>query len=313
MPLESIGSPLLWTAFIVFIVAMLALDLGVLHRSAHKVGFREAVTWSMVWIGLALAFNGWIYAAFGQQLAMEFLTGYLIEKALSVDNVFVFLIIFSTFAVPEQYQHRVLFWGVLGALLMRAVFIFAGTAVLETFHGAIYIFGGILLITGVKLLLQRNHEEHPERNPLFRLFQRLVPSTSQYDGQRFFTRIDGRRLATPLFAVLVLIEISDVVFAVDSIPAIFAITRDPFIVFTSNIFAILGLRALYFCISGFVSRLRYLKVGLALVLIFVAFKMLVSEFYKIPIGISLAVVFLLLAGSTVASMIPKKGGDVTLP
>ena len=313
MPIESIGSPLLWTAFIVFILAMLALDLGVFHRGAHRVGFREALTWSGVWIGLALAFNGWIYAAFGPQLAMEFLTGYLIEKALSVDNVFVFLIIFSTFAVPEKYQHRVLFWGVLGALLMRAVFIFAGAAVLEAFHGAIYIFGGILLITGVKLLLQRDHEEHPERNPLFRLFQRVVPSTSSYDGQRFFTRIDGRRLATPLFAVLVLIEISDLVFAVDSIPAIFAITRDPFIVFTSNIFAILGLRALYFCISGFISRLRYLKVGLALVLIFVAFKMLVSEFYKIPIGISLAVVFLLLAGSTVASMIPKKGGDVALP
>jgi tellurite resistance protein TerC len=306
---ESIGSPLLWTVFTAFILAMLALDLGVFHRKAHTVSFREAVTWSVVWIVLALGFNAWLYAAHGPQSGAEFLTGYLIEKALSVDNVFIFLVIFTTFGVPAQLQHRVLFWGVVGALVMRAVFIAAGTAALEAFHGVIYLFGGILLLTGIKLLVTRNKEEHPEENPLFRLFQKLVPTTSTYDGQRFFTRVGGRRLATPLFAVLVLIEITDLVFAVDSIPAIFAVTRDPFIVFTSNIFAILGLRALYFCISGFVARLRYLKLGLALVLVFVAFKMLVSEFYKVPIHVSLVAVLALLGASTVASLvIPAPAG-----
>ena len=321
MPMtETIGSPLLWSGFIVFILAMLALDLGVFHRKAHEVSFREALMWSVIWVALALGFNGWIFRAFGQQRGMEFLTGYLIEKALSVDNVFIFLIVFSTFAVPAKLQHRVLFWGVVGALVMRAIFIFAGAAALEAFHGIIYIFGGILLLTGVKLLFASDKEEHPERNPLFRLFQRLVPTATEYDGQRFFTRIGGRRVATPLLAVLVLIEITDLVFAVDSIPAIFAITRDPFIVFTSNIFAILGLRALYFCISGFVARLRYLKFGLALVLVFVALKMLVSDFYKVPIYVSLAVVIALLGGATVASLLlpggrgqstPESGGPTT--
>lgn len=255
-----------------------------------------------MWITLALVFNAWIALTYGSQRGMEFLTGYTIEKALSVDNVFVFLIVFASFRVPEALQHRVLFWGVLGALVMRGVFIAVGAAALEAFHGVIYVFGGILLITGIKLLVQRNHETDPQRNPLFRLFQRWVPSTPEYDGQRFFTRAGGRLLATPLLAVLVLIEISDLVFAVDSIPAIFAVTRDPFIVFSSNIFAILGLRALYFCISGFVAPLRYLKVGLALVLIFVAAKMLVSEWYKIPIGVSLGVVLGLLAGATLVSL-----------
>jgi tellurite resistance protein TerC len=300
---DSIGSPLLWTVFSAVILVLLALDLGVFHRHAHVVRFREAVTWSAVWVGLALAFNGWIYVQHGPERGMEFLTGYLIEKALSVDNVFVFLVIFTSFAVPADLQHRVLFWGVLGALILRAIFIAVGATVLEAFHGAIYVFGGILLLTGIKLLVQRNREEHPEHNPLFRLFQRLVPTTSRYDGARFFTRVDGRVLATPLLAVLVLIEITDLVFAVDSIPAIFAVTRDPFIVFTSNIFAILGLRALYFCMSGFLARLRHLKVGLALVLVFVALKMLVSDFYKVPIGVSLGVVFALLAGATIASLL----------
>jgi len=311
--IESIGSPLLWSVFTGIILLLLALDLGVFHRKAHEVRFAEALTWSVVWIGLALAFNAWIYAAFGRDRAMEFLTGYVIEKALSVDNVFVFLVIFSTFAVPASLQHRVLFWGVLGALIMRAIFIAAGTAALEAFHGAIYVFGGILLLTGLKLLVQRHQEEHPERNPLFRLFRRLVPTSDRYDGPRFFTRVDGRRVATPLLAVLVLIEITDLVFAVDSIPAIFAITRDPFIVFTSNIFAILGLRALYFCISGFVARLRYLKVGLALVLVFVAVKMLISEFYKVPIGLSLAVVAALLGGATVASLAAPVRAPAAIP
>jgi tellurite resistance protein TerC len=301
---DTIGSPLLWVGFTVFILAMLALDLGVFHRRAHTVGFREAVTWSVVWIVLALAFNGWIYASFGAQKGTEFLTGYLIEKALSVDNVFVFLVVFTTFGVPPQFQHRVLFWGVVGALVLRAIFIAVGAAILHAFHGVIYLFGGILLLTGIKLLVTRNQEEHPERNPLFRLFQRLVPTSPNYDGPRFFTRVQDRRVATPLFAVLVLVEITDLVFAVDSIPAIFAVTRDPFIVFTSNIFAILGLRALYFCISGVVARLRYLKVGLALVLIFVAAKMLVSDLYPMPIQVSLGVVVAILGGATLASLLP---------
>ncbi len=224
-----------------------------------------------------------------------------------MDNVFVFLVVFNTFAVPPYLQHRVLFWGVVGALAMRAAFIFAGTAALEAFHGVIYVFGAILLLTGVKLLVTGGREEQPEKNPLFRLFRKLVPTSPDYDGARFFTRTDGRRIATPLFAVLVLIEITDLVFAVDSIPAVFAVTADPFIVFTSNIFAILGLRALYFAISGFVARLRYLKVGLALVLIFVALKMLASDFYKVPVQVSLTVVLALLAGATMVSLMVRPG------
>ena len=308
--IESIGSPLLWVGFTVFIVAMLVLDVGVLHRKAHVVGFREAVTWSVVWVLLAFAFGGWIYAAHGPQRGMEFLAGYVIEKALSVDNVFVFLVVFNTFAVAPHLQHRVLFWGVVGALAMRAGFIIAGTAAIGAFHGVIYVFGAILLLTGGKLLVSQGREEHPEKNPLFRLFRKLVPTSPDYDGARFFTRTDGKRVATPLFAVLVLNEITDLVFAADSIPAVFAVTADPFIVFTSNIFAMLGLRALYFAISGFVARLRYLKIGLALVLIFVAFKMLVSDLYKVPITVSLAVVLALLAAATMLSLMVPAGDPV---
>jgi tellurite resistance protein TerC len=300
---ETIGSPILWIGFTLFILALLSLDLGVFRRKSGELSFRAAVAWSAVWVALALAFGGWIYAAFGPQRGMEFLAGYLIEKALSVDNVFVFLVIFTTFGLPGWLQHRVLFWGVLGALVLRALFIAAGAVALEAFHGVIYLFGAILLLTGLKLLFARDHEEHPERNPLFRLFRKLVPTSSEYEGDRFFTRVNGRRMATPLFSVLVLIEITDLVFAVDSIPAIFAVTSDPFIVFTSNVFAILGLRALYFCISGFISRLRYLKFGLALVLIFVAIKMLISDYYKIPIQASLGVVVALLGGATIVSLL----------
>ena len=305
--MDTIGTPPLWLAFTGFVVGMLALDLGVFHRKAHEVKFKEALAWSVVWVGLALAFNLGVWHWFGPTKGLEFLTGYVIEKALSVDNVFVFLVVFTTFSVPATYQHRVLFWGVVGALVMRAIFIAAGAAVLEVFHGVIYFFGALLLFTGIKLLVQRNKEEHPERNPVFRLLQRFVPSTPEYHGQRFWVRVDGRRLATPLFTVLLLIEFTDVVFAVDSIPAIFAVTRDPFIVFTSNIFAILGLRALYFCLAGFVGRLRYLKVGLALVLIFVAIKMMLTDFYKIPIHLSLLAVSLLLGGAVVASLL-RRGG-----
>lgn len=299
---ESIGTPWLWTVFGTIVLALLALDLGVFHRKSHVIGFREAVGWSVFWIVLSLLFGAWITWQFGTVRGAEFLTGYVIEKALSVDNVFLFILIFSSFSVPPQYQHRVLFWGVFGALLMRGIFIFAGAAALERWHWIIYVFGGLLLVTGIRLLRVSEEHEHPEQNPLFRLFQRLVPSTSAYHGQAFMIREGGRWLATPLMTVLVLVEITDLVFAVDSIPAIFAITRDPFIVMTSNVFAILGLRALYFCLAGFVDKLRYLKLGLAWVLIFVAGKMLVSEFYKVPIGISLGVVTLILTVSVVASL-----------
>ena len=308
---ESIGSPLLWAGFTGLILVLLALDLGVFHRKAHEVSFREAAVWSVVWIGLALAFNVWVYHAHGADRGLEFLTGYLIEKALSVDNVFIFLVIFTSFRVPALHQHRVLFWGVVGALLMRAVFIFAGAAALKAFHWLLYVFGGVLLLTGVRLLLQRHAEEHPERNPLFLAFQSVIPTTSDYHGDRFWVKVNGQRFATPLFMVLVLIEITDLIFAVDSIPAIFAITKDPFIVFTSNIFAILGLRALYFCISGFVAKLVYLKTGLAVVLIFVALKMTLSEVYKIPIGVSLSVVASILAVSVAASLLRTAPPDST--
>ena len=304
--IESIGSPLLWGGFVGLVLLLLALDLGVFHRKAHEVKLREAAFWSVFWVALSLAFNGWIHVAYGPQRGLEFLTGYLIEKALSVDNVFVFLVVFRAFSVPAAYQHRVLFWGVVGALVLRAIFVFAGAAALEAFHGVIYLFGGILLVTGVKLLITGDAPAHPERNPLFRLFRRLVPSTPEYQGQRFFVRHGAQWLATPLFVVLVLIEITDLVFAVDSIPAIFAVTRDPFIVFTSNIFAILGLRALYFCLAGFADRLRYLKVGLALVLVFVALKMLVSDFFHVPIALSLGVIAGILGVAVTASLIATR-------
>jgi tellurite resistance protein TerC len=303
---ESIGTPTLYAVFTAIVLGLLALDLGVFHRQAHVLRFREAVTWSIVWIGLAGLFNAWLAWQFGATKALEFTTGYVIEKALSVDNVFIFLVIFATFKVPEALQHRVLFWGVLGALVMRGAFIAAGAAVMHAFHGVIYVFGGILLLTGIRLLLTRDHEEHPEQSPAFRLLTRLVPSTPRYHGSRFWVNEGGRRLATPLFLVLVLVEFTDLVFAVDSIPAIFAVTQDPFIVFTSNVFAILGLRALYFCVSGFVSRLRHLKIGLALVLVFVAIKMLLTDVMKIPIGVSLAAVAAILGGAIATSLLADR-------
>jgi len=307
--MDTMGTPVLWGGFLAFVLGMLALDLGVFHRKAHVVGFREALGWSVLWVVLALAFGAGIWALNGGEHGLEFLTGYLIEKALSVDNIFVFVVIFSAFGVPLAYQHRVLFWGILGALVMRAVFILVGTAMIERFHWVLYVFGVILVLTGIKLLVQRNQEIHPERNPLFRWFRSVVPAVAEYHGPRFTVVKDGRRFATPLLLVLVAIEASDLVFAVDSIPAVFAVTRDPFIVFTSNIFAILGLRAMYFLLADVVGRFKYLKVGLALVLVFVGMKMLLAELYKIPIGVSLAVVALLIVGSVVASLpgTPREG------
>ena len=309
MGLESIGSPWLWIGFTLFVLAMLALDLGVFHRKTHEISVREALRSTAAWVALAGLFNLGLYYFFGPERALEFLTGYVIEKALSVDNIFVFLVIFSTFAVPAKLQHRVLFWGVIGALVMRAIFIVLGAALLQQFHWVIYLFGGFLVFTGIKLLIQRADEIHPERNPLLRLFRRLIPCVGDYRGGHFTVVENGRRYATPLLLVLVVIETTDIVFAVDSIPAIFAVTKDPFIVYTSNIFAILGLRSLYFAIAGIMGKFHYLKVGLALVLVFFGVKMLLSGFYNFPILASLGVIVALLAGSVVASLLRRQAAS----
>jgi TerC family integral membrane protein len=309
MELEGIGTPGLWIGFIAFVLAMLGLDLGVFNRKAHEVRVREALVWTAVWISLALLFNLGVYVWFGPERALEFLSGYVIEKALSVDNLFVFIVVFSVFAVPAKLQHRVLFWGILGALVMRAIFIVLGAALLQKFHWVGYLFGVFLIFTGVKLMLQRAGEVHPERNPLFRLFRRLVPAVNDYRGGRFTVVEAGKRHATPLLLVLVAIEAADIVFAVDSIPAIFAITKDPFIVFTSNIFAILGLRALYFALAGMMGKFHYLKVGLSLVLVFVGGKMLAAGVYKIPVLASLGVIAALLGGAVAASLLRPPRGE----
>ncbi|MBX7115367.1 MAG: TerC family protein [Myxococcaceae bacterium] len=306
MPFETIGSPLLWAGFIAFVLAMLAVDLGVFHRKAHEVSLKEAAIWSGVWAGFAVLFNVGVYFWFGADRALEFTTGYLIEKALAIDNIFVFVIIFSTFAIPAIYQHRVLFWGVLGALIMRAGFIFAGAAFIQRFHWAIYVFGGVLAVTGLRLLFQRDEAVHPEKNFMVRWVRRVFPVTSTLSGDKFFVLEEGRRFATPLLLALVVVEVSDVIFAVDSIPAIFAITTDPFIVFTSNIFAILGLRSLYFLLAGIITKFSYLKVGLSFVLIFVGAKMLLVDLYKVPIAASLGIIAGILALSVVASLLKSR-------
>lgn len=292
----------LWAGFNLFVLAMLALDLGVFHRKSHEVSIKEATVWSAVWVGLALLFNAGIYWFQGNEPAIQFFTGYLIEKSLSVDNIFVFALIFSYFAVPPAYQHRVLFWGILGALVMRAGFILAGAALLAKFHWIIYVFGAFLIVTGVKMAIFRNAEMHPEKNPVVKLVRRLIPVTQEYRKDRFFVREAGRLVATPLFLVLVLIETTDLVFAVDSIPAIFAVTNDPFIVYTSNVFAILGLRSLYFVLAGVMQKFSYLKLGLSAVLVFVGIKMTLVDFYKIPSSVSLGVIATILTLSVVASL-----------
>ena len=306
--MESIGSPSLWIGFTVFVLGLLALDLGVFHRKAHAVSTREALTWSVVWISLALLFNAGVYHWFGAERGLEFLAGFLIEKALAVDNIFVFVVIFSYFSVPAALQHKVLFWGILGALVMRAVFIFLGAALLQHFHWIMYVFGAFLVLTGVKLFKQNETDIHPERNLLFRLFIRFVPALPAYRGDRFFVHQSGRWYATPLLFVLVSVEATDLVFAIDSIPAIFAVTSDPFIVYTSNIFAILGLRSLYFLLAGVIHQFYYLKTGLAFVLAFVGVKMMIVDLYKVPIGASLAVIALIIGGAIAASLLwpPQK-------
>ena len=298
----------LWIGFNLFVLAMLALDLGVFHRKAHAVSLREAATWSGVWIALALAFNFGVWHFLGPQKGVEFLTGYLIEKSLSIDNIFVFAILFAYFAVPAAFQHRVLFWGILGALVMRAAFIAAGAALLSRFHWIIYVFGAFLIVTGLKMALAPDRGLEPDRNPLLRLVRRLVPVADRYHGPKFFVRDNGTLLATPLFLVLVLVETTDLIFAVDSIPAIFAVTRDPFIVFSSNIFAILGLRSLYFLLAGVMHRFRYLKLGLAAILVFVGAKMALVDFYKVSPVVSLGVVVGILAVAIAASLL-RSGGD----
>lgn len=303
----TIGTPLLWAGFTLLVLALLALDLGVFHRRVHVIHTREALMWSIFWICLALLFNVGVYFWFGHKHALEFFTGYVIEKALSVDNIFVFVVIFTYFAVPQELHHRVLFWGIVGALILRAAFILAGAALIQTFHWVIYIFGVFLIFTGAKLFLDRGSEVHPEKNPVFRLFRKFVRSVDGYRGAHFFVTQNGVRYATPLLLVLVCIEATDVVFALDSIPAIFAITRDPFIVYTSNIFAILGLRALYFLLAGIIPKFRYLRVGLAVVLVFVGIKMVIEGFYEIPIVLSLLFILIVLSSSVVLSwLIPEK-------
>lgn len=298
----SIGSPLLWAGFVGFVLAMLALDLGVFHRKTHAVGFREALVWSAVWVALALLCAAWMGLEYGARPAMEFLTGYVIEKSLSVDNIFVFVVVFGTLGIPPAFQHRVLFWGILGALVLRAAMILAGTALLARFEWVIYVFGAMLLVTGVKLFVAREEEPHPERSLAFRFARRFLPATHRLYDDRFFVVEHGRRLATPLFLALLLVELSDVVFAVDSIPAIFAVTRDPFIVFTSNIFAILGLRSLFFVLAGMVEKFAYLKIGLSAILVFVGAKMLAVDLFHVPPAASLAVIVAILAIAIAASL-----------
>ncbi len=297
----------LWIGFNAFVLAMLALDLGVFHRKTHVVSVKESLAWTGVWVTLALAFNAGLWYFAGQQKALEFFTGYLIEKSLSVDNVFVFALLFSYFAVPAQYQHKVLFWGILGALIMRAIMIFAGAALINQFTWIIYIFGAFLILTGIKMVVKRDEEIHPERNPIVHWFKRLMPVTNDYRGDKFIVWENGRRIATPLLLVLVCVEVSDLIFAVDSIPAIFAVTTDPFIVYTSNVFAILGLRSLYFALAGVMDKFHYLKVGLGVVLSFVGVKMLLAHTaWKISTLLSLGVVVLILAVSVVVSLLRPK-------
>ncbi len=314
MDLVSVGTPAIWAGFIVFVLAMLAIDLGVFHKKAHVVTLKEAAGWSAVWVSLALVFNGLVWWRFGPERGTEFLTGYLIEKSLSIDNIFVFVVIFASLKVPALLQHRVLFWGILGALVMRAAMIFAGGAMLERFHWLIYIFGAFLVLTGLKLLRQTSADApDPQKGWFMRLMRRTIPSTTSYSDDKFFVKESGKWLATPLFMALLLVEVTDVIFALDSIPAIFAITRDPFIVFTSNIFAILGLRSLYFLLAGVMDRFVYLKVGLAGVLVFVGSKMALIDVIKIPSAISLLAIATMLGTAIGASLWVSRRPGATRP
>ena len=303
----TVGTPLLWVGFTAFILAMLALDLGVFHRKAHAVSLKEALGWSLVWIALACLFGVGVWLYFGAELGKEYFAGYLIEKALSVDNLFVILVIMGFFAVPKENQHKVLFWGILGALVMRAVFIFAGAALLARFHWMMYAFGALLVFSAIKLLLQKEEDINPEKNVLVRAYKRFFPATSHYVKDAFFVREDGVLKATPLFLTVLAVEAADLVFAVDSVPAVFAVTRDTFIVYTSNIFAILGLRSLFFLLAGVMDKFHLLKYGLSLILLFVGAKMLLVDIYKVPINASLMAIGGTLVVSVLTSLaFPKK-------
>lgn len=306
------GTIWLWVGFNLFVLAMLALDLGVFHRQAHAVSMKEAAIWSAVWISLALIFNIGLYFVWDKiapnshysnsEAALAYFTGYLIEKSLSVDNIFVFALIFTYFAVPASYQHRVLFWGIIGALIMRGLLIAVGATLLKEFHWIIYVFGAFLIFTGIRMAFHHNVEVHPERNPFVKLLRRLLPVTENYEGDKFIINRAGKLMATPLLVVLLIVESTDLIFAVDSIPAIFAVTNDPFIVYTSNVFAILGLRSLYFLLASVIDKFYYLKFGLSLVLLFVGVKMVMVDIYKIPVGLSLSVVAGILTLAVVASV-----------
>ena len=300
--MTSIANTSLWLLFGLITLGLLALDLLVFHRKAHVVGTREALTWSVVWIAVALAFNGAIYWQFGSERGLEFLTGYLVEKALAVDNLFVFVVVFSYFGIPAVQQHRVLFWGVIGAVVSRGLFISVGGSLLNTFHWVAYVFGALLVVTGIQFL--RRSEVRPESNPVFRMVRRIIPVTAT-NHEEFFVRHNGQLLATPLLLSLVLVEISDVVFALDSIPAVFAITSDQFIVFTSNIFAVLGMRALYSLLAEYLIRLKFLHVGLAVVLVFVGAKMVLAPFIKVPVIASLAVVVGAIGGAALSRFLRR--------
>jgi tellurite resistance protein TerC len=293
-------------AFLGAVFVMLMMDLGIFHRKAHVLSLKEATLWSIFWVVVSVLFNILILFWLGEEKALEFLTGYLLEKSLSADNIFVFAVLFSYFAVPEEYRHRVLFWGVVGAIVFRLTFILAGTALLKKFHWVVYVFGIIVIISGIKLLMRKEEKIVPERNPVLSLARRLLPITPTYHGQRFFVVHDGKVFATPLMLVLLVIESTDIVFAIDSIPAIFAITRDPFIAFTSNVCAILGLRALYFLLEGMIRLFRYLDEGLAVILVFIGVKMLLSEFYEIPVWVALGFVAVVLAIAITLSLVVKE-------
>jgi tellurite resistance protein TerC len=299
----GVGSPLVWLIFSVVIVTALALDLGVFHRSARVVRMKEAAIWTGVWCTLGLLFNGFVYHRLGTESALQFLQGWLLELALSVDNVFVFILIFRFFKVKDAHQHRVLFWGIIGALVARGVFIAAGAALIQRFHWVMYVLGAFLILTAFKMLFQRDEELDPSKNVVLRLFRRLVPSTPDYHEEKFVVRVDGALRATPLLAVLVVIDAVDVMFAVDSIPAVFGVTTDVFIVFTSNIFAVLGLRSLFFLVSGLVRKLHYLSYGVAIILAFIGVKIFIEGFYKIPVGVSLGVLAGVLLISSAASLL----------
>jgi tellurite resistance protein TerC len=304
----------LWIAFNVFVLGMLAVDLGVFNRKAHIITIKEALRWTVIVVIVAALFCGGIFRYKGHQAGLEFMTGYLIELALSVDNIFVFILIFSYFKVPAKYQHRVLFWGVFGALVMRGVMVGAGAYLIDRFHWIIYVFGAFLVFTGIRMALQEEMDIEPEANPVLKIIRRILPISPSYEGQSFFTKLliggHTRRAATPLFVVLVLVETTDLVFAVDSIPAIFAVTKDPFLVYTSNVFAILGLRSMYFLLAGVIDKFHFLKLGLSAVLVFVGVKMLITFFHvEIPIMISLLVVALVLGASVALSLIFPKAAE----